>query len=142
MTQQSYHDWIRDQIAKEVLKEEREKRGNPNWVPKLLNGGFCFSRKVEKRFIKDYVNEDGTMRFEREEIKAGLQSAIATVVFEKADGTLRTMRCTLMAEHLPVLEEGHKPRKENDEVLAVYDLENGGWRSFRIDSIVSISFGA
>ena len=77
---------------------------------------------------------------EREEIKAGLKSAVAIVVFEKTDGSLRTMRCTLMADHLPVLEEGHKARKTNDDVLAVWDLENGGWRSFRIDSIKSISF--
>ena len=82
------------------------------------------------------------MTYDREEIKAGLNTAIATVVFEKADGTLRTMRCTLLAEYLPVLNEDQvSKRKENDEVLAVWDLDNGGWRSFRIDSIKSISFG-
>ena len=95
----------------------------------------------------DYVSENlkkgikAVREFEREEVKAGLKSAVATVVFEKADGTIRTMRCTLMAEHLPILEEGHKStRPENDDVLAVWDLENGGWRSFRIDSIKTISF--
>jgi hypothetical protein len=82
----------------------------------------------------------------REEVKAGLQSAIATVVFEKVDGTLRQMRCTLMAEHLPELKEAspvmRKQMKENDDVLAVWDLEAGGWRSFRLDSIKSLTYGA
>ena len=83
-----------------------------------------------------------TKEYIKEEVKAGLHSAIATVTFEKSDGTIRVMRCTLMAEHLPIVEEGHKStRKDNDEVLAVWDLENGGWRSFRIDSIKSISYG-
>lgn len=85
-----------------------------------------------------------TKEYIREEVKAGLQSAIATVVFEKADGTLRQMRCTLMSEHLPEYKEPSpvmKRQQQNDDVLAVWDLEAGGWRSFRIDSIKSISFG-
>jgi hypothetical protein len=82
-----------------------------------------------------------TKEFIREEVKAGLQSAIATVVFEKADGTLRQMRCTLMAEHLPVRDEKEDTRKPNEETLAVWDLEVGGWRSFRLDSIKNIVYG-
>ena len=31
------------------------------------------------------------------ELKQQLQGGIATVVFEKADGTLREMRCTLIS---------------------------------------------
>lgn len=82
-----------------------------------------------------------TKEYIREEVKAGLQSAIATIVFEKADGTLRQMRCTLMSEHLPEYKEPSPVMKrQNDDVLPVWDLEAGGWRSFRIDSIKSISF--
>jgi hypothetical protein len=79
------------------------------------------------------------------ELKQQLQGGIATVVFEKADGTLREMRCTLLAEYLPapaapqLLQENTKP--ENPNVLAVWDIENGGWRSFRMDSIKSIAVG-
>ena len=78
-------------------------------------------------------------------LKQQLQADVATVVFEKADGTLREMRCTLLAEYLPaptgpqLLQEN--TRAENPNVLAVWDIENGGWRSFRIDSIKSISVG-
>ena len=76
------------------------------------------------------------------EMKQQLQGNVATVVFTKADGTERTMRCTLLAEYLPAPEGPQllteSTRKENDSVLSVWDIENGGWRSFRLDSIKSI----
>jgi len=76
------------------------------------------------------------------ELKQQLQGTVATVVFTKADGTERTMRCTLLAEYLPAPEGPQllteSTRKENDSVLSVWDIENGGWRSFRLDSIKSI----
>jgi predicted DNA-binding transcriptional regulator YafY len=30
------------------------------------------------------------------------------------------------------------PRKQNDDVLAVWDLDNSAWRSFRLDSIIEV----
>lgn len=80
------------------------------------------------------------------ELKQQLQGNVATVVFTKADGTERTMRCTLLAEYLPAPEGPQllteSTRKENDSVLSVWDIDNGGWRSFRIDSIKSIAVGS
>jgi hypothetical protein len=79
------------------------------------------------------------------ELKQQLQGSVVSVVFTKADGTERTMRCTLLAEYLPAAEgaqlltEG--TRKENDDVLSVWDIENDGWRSFRLDSIKSVAVG-
>jgi hypothetical protein len=85
---------------------------------------------------------------DKNELRQQLQSNVAKVVFEKADGTLREMRCTLLAEHLPVSNTpqvapilGENVRPENPNVLAVWDIENGGWRSFRMDSIKSIAVG-
>lgn len=77
----------------------------------------------------------------REEITTQLKSAIATVTFEKVDGSVRVMRCTLIPEHLPI-HEGFSTKPVNENVLAVWDLENNAWRSFRIDSIKSVSFSA
>ena len=76
-------------------------------------------------------------------LKGVLQSSPkVTVVFTKADGTERTMRCTLDPSLLPkqeVKEDADKPaRKQNDGVLPVYDLEAKGWRSFRIKSIKEV----
>ena len=64
-----------------------------------------------------------------------------TVVFEKKDGTLREMRCTL--KDVPQYErktESETTRKKNDEVMSVYDMDKSEWRSFRIDSIKELKF--
>jgi hypothetical protein len=80
---------------------------------------------------------------DRYELKQTLQGNIATVVFEKADGTLREMRCTLQSDFLPpqLLQENTVTRAENPNILSVWDIDNGGWRSFRMDSIKSITVG-
>lgn len=72
-----------------------------------------------------------------------LRTNRATVTFEKVDGTLRTMSCSLRPEDLPPLVEStdDKPRRvraENPDTLSVYDLEKSEWRSFRVRSIKSI----
>jgi hypothetical protein len=64
-----------------------------------------------------------------------------TVTFEKKDGSLREMRCTL--KDVPQYErkiESETPRKKNNEVMSVFDLDKSEWRSFRIDSIKEIKF--
>jgi len=75
---------------------------------------------------------------QRTQILTGLHSGIITVVFTKVDGTERTMKCTLNKEYLPEqkdLEEEISKRNKSDEVIAVWDVENNGWRSFRWDSV-------
>lgn len=66
-----------------------------------------------------------------------LKENVAEVVFTKVDGTTRTMKCTLKSEFLPpqVDIEENAPRKN---AVAVWDLEKGSWRSFRVDSVTSI----
>lgn len=59
------------------------------------------------------------------------------ICFTKKDGTNRIMNCTLQENFLPVF-QGVETRKENPEVLAVWDIDNSGWRSFRLDSITSV----
>jgi len=80
--------------------------------------------------------------FVYEEVKAGLEKSKATVVFEKVDGSLREMHCTLMAEYLPPMDETHSnvAKAVNEEVLAVWDLDKNAWRSFRLDSLISIDY--
>lgn len=74
------------------------------------------------------------------EIKQILREREATVVFTKKDGSQRTMRCTLNEAKIPVEHrpKGESVRKENDNVLAVFDTEKAGWRSFNMDSIISV----
>jgi hypothetical protein len=74
------------------------------------------------------------------ELKETLENGVVTVVFEKVDGTLREMKCTLLTEYLPKTDSPTllTERKEPDNVLSVWDIENNGWRSFRIDNIKEI----
>lgn len=79
-------------------------------------------------------------------LKEQLQNGVVTVVFEKKDGTERTIRATLSDLYIPQVEEpamlseydGNVPKKArqlNDNVQAVWDIDANDWRSFRLDSV-------
>ena len=80
----------------------------------------------------------------KEILKENLSKCFARITFIKSDGTPREMQCTLMSEYLPqqIVEESvrHVPRRENDKVLAVWDIDSKGWRSFNLDSITNIEY--
>jgi len=65
-----------------------------------------------------------------------------TVVFTKADGTERTMRCTLFESNIPK-EKQPKSETENSSTsgstIRVFDLEKEEWRSFRWESVKRIT---
>lgn len=68
-----------------------------------------------------------------------LTNNIAYVTFMKKDNTERVMECTLMKDLLPeITSTDKKERKQNSQVIPVYDLENKAWRSFNIKSIKTI----
>jgi hypothetical protein len=70
-----------------------------------------------------------------------LKQNVVNLVFIKKDGSERKMRCTLLEQFLPQqtdLEEAiERNSKKNNEVISVWDLEAEGWRSFRVDSILT-----
>jgi hypothetical protein len=70
-----------------------------------------------------------------------LRSEIVELTFIKKDGSERIMTCTLAEQKIPA-ENAPKgtERAKNDEAVAVFDLENNGWRSFRWDSLTNIEF--
>lgn len=76
----------------------------------------------------------------REAIRQILVNGIAFVRFQKVDGTIREMKCTLSPELLP-----DTPRTDaetisvNPDILRVYDMEKEDWRSFRVDSVKDFS---
>ena len=80
------------------------------------------------------------MNMTKDQVKKLLAVGVATVTFIKKDGTVRVMQATLDPKNLPVVEArvNATPRKENPDVVAVYDMEKNAWRSFRIDSVTSI----
>jgi hypothetical protein len=89
-------------------------------------------------------------------VRGLLVTSEITVDFVKADGTKRSMRCTLDASRIPPvpagtifkssvtnpdgLTENKKPRKEPDpHSVRVYDTEKNEWRSFRFDRLQKIT---
>lgn len=72
-------------------------------------------------------------------LKELLKTGVVEVVFTKLSGDKRVMNCTLQSSFLPEEVETEKTRKQNDDVLSVWDTEVNGWRSFRFDSVISYS---
>ena len=67
-----------------------------------------------------------------------------TLTFTKKDGSDRIMKCTTNPTYImfkdPSILESKSDRKVNEDVMPVFDLDAGGWRSFRWDSIKSVAF--
>ena len=81
----------------------------------------------------------------RDEMKSELLSNVCNVVFTKADGSERHMRCTLNPLLIPsnplvkLTKTSDETRVENLDVLRVFDLEKEDCRSFRVDSVKQFS---
>ena len=78
-----------------------------------------------------------------------LREGRMNIEFIKVDGTKRLMHCTLKQDLIPqviveVVEDEtaspKAPRKQNDEIIRVWDLEKEGWRSIKLETINSFSF--
>ena len=65
-----------------------------------------------------------------------LQKKVMKITFTKVNGEERIMDCTLQEHMIPPTDVNN--RKENEEVLPVFDINKGEWRSFRLDSITNI----
>lgn len=63
------------------------------------------------------------------------------VTFTKSDGTEREMLCTLREDVIQSTEKKtDRTKKENLDVMSVWDVEKNAWRSFRLDSVKQIGF--
>jgi WYL_2, Sm-like SH3 beta-barrel fold len=78
-----------------------------------------------------------------------LSNAEVVVTFDKIDGSERIMTCTLNPTVIPTppakpVVEGAlpktEPKKRSESVLAVYDVNAKGWRSFKIKSVKKVTF--
>lgn len=76
----------------------------------------------------------------KEEWRQLFRAAIVTFSFTKVNGEERIMRGTLSPQFLPVLPDGTVPstEKQNENILAVWDIANNDWRAFKIDSVKDI----
>lgn len=74
-----------------------------------------------------------------DEMKQTLKCSVMMVNFTKADGTPRSMRCTLRQDLLPprTLDEGDSPKEWGSDNVPAYDLDKKAWRSFNINRVSS-----
>lgn len=91
--------------------------------------------------FEEFTDEDWP-KF-REQIVAALREGTVEVTFVKKDGDTRIMTCTLNPQYLPAVNitEKTKTKKENLDVLSVYDLNAQGWRSFIIKNVKDVKIG-
>ena len=83
------------------------------------------------------------MMYDRNRLLTDLRSTVVELHFVKVNGENRVMKCTLMDRLLPEsytrnLEEQNTEKqyhRDNPNVIAAWDVDARGWRSFRIDSV-------
>jgi hypothetical protein len=78
--------------------------------------------------------------YQRDTVLKDLRQNVIEVHFTKVNGETRAMRCTLMPEQLPpkYLEEQTAEKefhRTNTDTIRCWDVQAGGWRSFKIDSV-------
>lgn len=67
-------------------------------------------------------------------LQESLQKYIVQVPFIKKNGEERLMICTLIPDMLPEV-KGEK-RVLKDNLLTVFDIENDGWRTINLETII------
>ena len=72
-----------------------------------------------------------------------LQSGVCELFFKKLNGAIRQMICTLDARQSPELQKARimaastpDNKSISPTVIAVWDVEKMGWRSFRVSSVI------
>lgn len=81
--------------------------------------------------------------YQRDTVLRDLRQQVMEVHFIKTNGEQRSMRCTLQRHLLPEMyrtnqEEQREERdfhQKNPDVITAWDVEENGWRSFRINSV-------
>ncbi len=78
----------------------------------------------------------------RDWLNGHLKYGPVTVDFLKKDGTMRTMKCTLQETAIPAYEKKTERGRTTltEDAISVVDLDINEWRSFRYDSVKSVSF--
>ena len=83
------------------------------------------------------------MFIDKEALQSDLRTNVVEVIFTKLNGETRKMRATLSPQYVP--KEDHTETvnqllNEDTEKksMAVWDIDAKGWRSFRIDRVISV----
>jgi len=83
------------------------------------------------------------MMYDRNKLLNDLRAGVIEVHFTKVNGENRVMRCTLKPHLLPEVYQTDPTQQteekdfhmQNPDVISAWDIQAGGWRSFRINSV-------
>ena len=78
------------------------------------------------------------MTIMREDLVDRLKQSVVNVVFTKADGSERTMNCTLKLENIPEDQHPKSTIKSESDQIRVFDTDIDAWRSFNFGSAKTI----
>ena len=78
------------------------------------------------------------MTITREDLVDLLKQSVVNVVFTKADGSERTMNCTLKLENIPEDQHPKSAVKSESDQIRVFDTDIDAWRSFNFSSVKTI----
>jgi len=100
-----------------------------------------YSEGVWDYHERDFYDPEGqyTMKTYENTMRDKLYNNVCEVDFVKVNGEERKMTCTLMESKIP---EDMKPKgkgKIKPSLIAVYDLNAEGWRSFRTENVKRFS---
>lgn len=82
----------------------------------------------------------------RESVVSTLRTSVCKVVFNKANGDVRTLYGTLKQSLIPEAAWGDPEKKKDEKTqknvrennVAVWDTEKAAWRSFNLPNLISI----
>ena len=79
------------------------------------------------------------MTITREDLVDRLKQSVVNVVFTKADGSERTMNCTLKLENIPEDQHPKTTIKSESHQIRVFDIDIQEWRSFNFSSVKTVN---
>lgn len=91
--------------------------------------------------------EQSDKKFTREEVMSGLLAGCTAlrVTFKKvSSGDTRVMECTLNSLYIPasakaaIYRNNPSKKEPSPDVICAFSLDDNGWRSFRLDSILKV----
>lgn len=98
-------------------------------------------KKLMEKLLKGNVMMYDITTKSRDEMIAELQKRECEVLFRKINGDERRMTCTLQESVLPATTPNpeKKPRPVNEANIVAWDVKANGFRSFRVENVVSFS---
>ncbi len=75
----------------------------------------------------------------KESLREFLQNFVAVITFTKKDGTERVMKCTLKQDiAIPHERKTERVKEPKDDLLPVWDIDTGAWRTITVPNILTV----